>query len=86
MARKCMITTIDNKFDPFTDYDNWLKYDTDPFVGPNVTALLGRIAKTSEDLPDSLNEMEIERAIDEIISEDVLGIYVKVFDSNEKET
>ena len=76
MQKKCMLTTIDNPYDPFTQFDSWLMYDMEK--GYNSCAYLGRIARTSEQLPDSLNNEEIERAIDEIIKYDFMNIYKKV--------
>ena len=39
---------------------------------------LGRIAKTSDQLSDEENDIEVERAIDEIIKYDFRNIYKKV--------
>lgn len=74
--RKCALTTFDNPFNPITDYDRWLQYDIE--YGYNSSQYLARIAKTSETLTDYENELEIERAIDEIISNDPFDIYKKV--------
>lgn len=71
-----MLTTIDNPFDPFDQFDSWIQFDLDK--GYNSCAYLDRIAKTSDQLSDSENEKEIERAIDEIIQYDFMGIYMKL--------
>lgn len=73
---KCMLTTIDNPFDPFTDFDSWFIHDCD--LGYNSCAYLGRIARTSDQLSDEENAIEIERAIDEIIKYDFMNVYRKV--------
>ena len=39
---------------------------------------LARIARTSDQLSDAENEQEMERAIDDIVKYDPLGIYKKV--------
>lgn len=70
------ITTVDNPFDPFDDFDLWYRFDMDK--GYNSCALLDRIALTSDQFTDNENCNEIERAIDEIIKFDVLNIYKKV--------
>lgn len=75
MAR-IALTTVDNPFDPFTQFDEWFMYDTEK--GYNSCAYLARIARTSDQLADEENEAEIERAIDEIISNDLLFVYEKV--------
>lgn len=76
MIKKFMLTTIDNPYDPFTQFTEWLLFDTEK--GYNSSSYLGRIAKTSEDFSDVENELEIERAIDEIIKYDFMNIYKKV--------
>ena len=73
---KCMLTTIDNPYDPFTQFTKWYLYDV--HAGHNSCGYLDRIAKTSEELTDEENAAEIERAIDEIIKNDIFNIYKKV--------
>lgn len=73
---KCMLTTIDNPYDPFNNFKAWYLYDVQK--GHNCCSYLARIAKTSEQFTDTENEEEIERAIDEIIQYDFRNIYVKV--------
>lgn len=73
---KAMLTTIDNPFDPFDDFNSWYLFDIEK--GYNSCAYLARIARTSDQLSDKENDEEIERAIDEIIQYDFMDIYVKV--------
>lgn len=73
---RCALTTFDNPFDPFEQFDSWLNYDLDK--GYNSCSYLDRIAKTSDQLSDEENAKEIERAIDEIIKYDFRNIYKKV--------
>lgn len=72
---KAMITTIDNPYDPQADFQQWYMWDVTN--GYNTCAFLSRIAKTSEQLSDEENEIESERAIDEIIQYDFQNIYTK---------
>lgn len=73
----CALTTNDNPFDPFDQFDSWFMFDTDK--GYHTCSYLDRIAATSDQLSDEENEAEIERAIDEIIKYDFMNIYKKVF-------
>lgn len=73
---RVMLTTIDNPFDPFESFKEWFLFDVEK--GYNSCSYLGRIARTSDQLSDKENDMEIERAIDEIIENDFLNIYIKV--------
>ncbi len=76
MSKRCALTTVDNPFDPFTKFDSWLQFDIER--GYNCCGLLGRIARTSDQLSDEENEREVEHAIDEIVKYDFQNIYKKV--------
>lgn len=73
---KCALTTIDNPYNPFEQFDSWFMFDMDK--GYNSCAYLDRIARTSDQLSEEENDQEIERAIDEIIKYDFMNIYKKV--------
>lgn len=72
----CALTTKDNPFDPFTQFNEWYNFDIDN--GYNSCGYLDRIANTSDQLSDEENAREIERAIDEIIKYDFMNNYKKV--------
>lgn len=76
MSKESMLTTIDNPFDPFEQFDSWLQFDKEK--GYNSCERLARIAKFSDDMTENEIEEENERAIDEIIKYDFLNIYKKV--------
>ena len=76
MEHVCMLTTIDNPFNPFDDFTSWFLFDVEK--GYNSSAYLAIIARTSDKLSDEENNSEIERAIDEIIKYDFMNIYKKV--------
>ena len=71
-----MLTTVDNPFNPFTRFDEWLEYDIS--MGYNTAAFLGRIAKVSNDLSQPDQALAIQNAIDEIVQENVSGMWRKV--------
>ena len=73
---KCALTTFDNPFDPFEQFTSWFLFDVEK--GYDTCSYLGRIAKTSEQFSEEENNMETERAIDEIIKYDFRNIYRKV--------
>lgn len=76
-----MLSTVDNPYNPHHQWDQWLTYDHD--LGYYSSELLGRIAKTSDELSDADNELAINDAIDEIIREDIIGVFIKVSSSFE---
>lgn len=71
-----MLTTIDNPYNPFTQFDEWFAFDESK--GYHSCAYLARIAKTSDELSEADEGKAIELAIDEIVSLNILGIYKKV--------
>ena len=73
---ECMLTTFDNPFNPFEQFEDWFLFDVEK--GYNTCSKLGRIAKLSDDMTQKEEDEEIERAIDEIIQYDFLNIYKKV--------
>lgn len=73
---RCMLTTSDNPYDPFEQFQSWFLFDVEK--GYNSCAYLGRIAKTSDQLSDEENNQVVEEAIDEIIKYDFRNIYKKV--------
>jgi hypothetical protein len=74
--RDVMLTTEDNPYDPFDEFDDWLRFDRDN--GYNSLEYVARVAKTSIDLPDEDNTAEMERAIDSICFLNLTGNYKKV--------
>ena len=71
-----MLTTIDNPFNPFTQWDDWKSFDEDK--GYYTCSYLARIAKTSDELSDADYELAVEEAINKICELNILGIYKKV--------
>jgi len=71
-----MLTTVDNPFNPFTQFEEWLQFDTSS--GYNTLAFLARVARVSPDLSEPDQQLAIHEAIDEIIQENVSGVWRKV--------
>lgn len=74
--RVAMLTTTDNPYDPFDEYDEW--YAMDAHLGYNSPSYLARIVITTEDLTDQVYHSSIEAAIDEIVEENLTGTYKKI--------
>lgn len=75
MARH-MLTTIDNPFNPVTEFDPWYQFDTQ--AGYHTSAYLARVLSTSDEMSETDQDLALEQAIDEIIRENILGIYRRV--------
>jgi hypothetical protein len=71
-----MLSTTDNPYDPFKEFSQWNAWDE--AQGYYTLAFLGRMVKTSDELSDEDQSQAIEDAIEEIVRENVSGMYVKV--------
>jgi hypothetical protein len=80
MTTEHMLTTVDNPFDPFTQFDEWDSYDRT--LGYNTTSFLARVVITSDALSEADQALAIEDAIDTIVRENVTGMYRKVSPKN----
>ena len=75
------LTTADNPYDPLDQFVEWWNYDTT--MGYHTAAYVARIARTSEELSDSDNQIELLKAIDEIIELNPLTPYIKIVRESE---
>jgi|SRR3954454_6418825 hypothetical protein len=71
-----MLTTVDNPYDPFTEWDEWFAWDMN--AGYHTPGLLARIGMVSNDLSEGDQFLAVQDAIDEIVKENVLGVFRKV--------
>lgn len=78
MARKLFLTTVDNIYDPYTQFSDWLMEDKR--LGHDTCELIARISVqqglTSDEEDD---EERFEDVIDEILRYDFQNIYKKVY-------
>ena len=70
-----MLTTYDNKIDPFSNFEAWLKEDIR--LGHDCCGLLAKESATSQVLGDDVNDSKIDDAMDRIIEREPT-IYRKV--------
>lgn len=75
--KEVFLTTIDNPFDPFKNFDEWYAFDEQK--GYHTCEYLSRVAHLSEGLSVFENDLEYERAIDEIVKLNENGKYIKIF-------
>ena len=75
-----MLTTSDNPFNPFTEFDAWNAYDMEK--GYYTCAYLARITRTSDELSDEDQELAIDQAMAEIMQFNLTGNYVLVTKEN----
>lgn len=68
-----LLTTIDNPYNPFTNYDEWLAYDLQ--MGYNTNSLLDRVANVSDELSDEDYDSIVLEAMKEIVKYNVSGVH-----------
>lgn len=71
-----MLSTKDNPFNPFKQFDEWFAFDV--MKGYNTCAYLARIVKSSDELSPNDQAKAVENAIDEILKFNLTGNYYKV--------
>lgn len=76
MANDCMLTTFDNPYDPFEQFNLWFMFDIEK--GYYTCSKMARLANFTDDMSDVERDIETERVIDEIIQYDFMNIYKKV--------
>ena len=78
---EAMLTTIDNPYDPFDQFDEWYSYDE--FMSrkenrPTCCAYLARVAMNSDDVSDNEFNRWMNETIDEILELNLSGKFKKV--------
>ena len=75
-----MLTTVDNPYNPFTQWDLW--YNFDEQTGHCSCGYLDRVSATSDGFTETETIRELNRAIDWIVNNDPTNIYRKVTAEN----
>ena len=76
MVTEYALTTIDNPYNPFTEPDDWQKFDDEH--GYNTNEFLALFAFESETLGEELKAFDVQAAIQMALDEDDIGIRIKV--------
>lgn len=71
-----MLTTVDNPFNPFTQWDEWFAFDSQ--MGYHTPGLLARVVVSSDELSDADQALAIEAAMQEIVRENVSGMHTLI--------
>lgn len=84
MAAQCMLTTFDNPYNPFDQFEEWFLFDMQQ--GYNTCSYLDRVADLPNDLSDEEEKTATEQAIDSIILHDFMNIYKKIYMKTDEST
>lgn len=77
MSNEFMLTTIDNPFDPFEQFDSWLMFDKEK--GYDSCERLARLVNITSDMTQKEMEEETERAIEILIKYDFTNTFKKFY-------
>lgn len=75
-SNECMLSTFDNPFNPFEQFNNWFMFDIEK--GYYSSAKLDRLTNITDDMSEKEYNEEVERAIDAFIKLDFTNTYTKV--------
>lgn len=78
-----MLTTVDNPYNPFEEFERWFEYDE--INGYRCCEKIDRMAHINEGMSEEEKDSAIESAIDTIILNDFTGLYRKVNENRAKE-
>lgn len=70
------LTTIDNPFDPFDEFDDWRRFDEQH--GYCTLSLLARVCKSSDEMSEEMQNAAWNQAVDDILKYVQTGYYKKV--------
>lgn len=76
MAIRYALTTVDNPYDPFDEFAQWMEWDSR--LGYDTSNYLGRIVIYSNELSEADQQDAVSQAIDEILLENGTTLYKKV--------
>lgn len=71
-----MLSTSDNPYNPYTDFDLWFAFDTQN--GYNSCAYLARQVELAPNSSPEDENKAVEEAIDRIVALNLTGNYIKV--------
>jgi hypothetical protein len=72
MTIEHMLTTVDNPFDPVTQFEAWNVWDQT--AGYHTLSYLGRVVKTSDELSEADQSLAYEQAMQDIVNDNG-GLY-----------
>ena len=72
-----MLTTIDNPFDPFEQFDSWLMFDKEK--GYDSCEKLARLVELTSDMTQKEIDEATEKAIEKLIKYDFTNTFKKFY-------
>lgn len=82
-----LLTTTDNPYNPFDNFDEWYAYDMQlarEQGRPTIPSYLARIARLSSRMTEDMESRAIDSAINEIVRFNITGKYRKISEEEAK--
>ena len=78
MNKTFKITTMDNPWNPFTDFDRWHEFDI--MGGYRTLEMIARFSKATPEMIDKMYVAEEEYGMNMVLELNPYGIHYKVYD------
>lgn len=81
MAEEVMLTTIDNPYNPFTNFSQWYMFDERQAMRenrPTCCGYLARVYMAADDVSDNEFNQVMNDVIDEIVELNLSGKFKKI--------
>ena len=76
--KSCLMTTIDNPNNPFTQHDAWLAHDLK--YGHNTDVMVAYFSESSSYMDDDMYDYETELAYARLLVFNPTGLYMKLYE------
>lgn len=80
--RDYMLSTADNPYNPWTQFDDWYAFDEQK--GYHTCSYLARVTRTSDELSEADDDLAITEAMEEILHFNLTGNYIRVYEPETK--
>lgn len=71
MLENCLITTADNPWNPYTNWDEWYRFDMQH--GYDTCGRLSRLAPIAEFLPETIQNEILSDAMEQMLKEGAIS-------------
>lgn len=76
VPKEVMLSTFDNPFNPFTEFDEWYAFDS--HKGYHCLGRIARVLRTSDELSEADQVLAYNTAVNETVRINETGMYKKV--------
>lgn len=76
------VTTLDNPYDYWTNFDEWYAFDTEK--GYNTCAYLARISVATSEMSETDYTKAVNDAVDEVLRLNITGNYIRTVNGPQK--